>query len=124
MKRWQAATIFFICTVLACIGVWLFEHNNEQREKQRAAAQRQLIYESTLHSYNATLANGTARGLVEDYLRKRGVEFNKICCLDQSKSDAEITKIGYELGPWYCDGYEVYIGSERRSKKDFNCFPA
>lgn len=112
MKRWQAIIIFVICTVLACIGVWYLEHNSEEKEEQRAATQRQLIYESILRSYNTALANGTTREQVEDYLQKRYVKFGKICCLATSESSADITKIGYELGPWYCNGYEVYIGFE------------
>lgn len=114
MKRWQIVTMFLICTVLACAGVWYFEHNSEEKEEQRAATQRQHIYESILHSYSAALTNGMTRDQVEDYLRKRGVEFDDICCLAQSDPYAEITKIGYERGPWYCDGYEVYIGFEFR----------
>lgn len=114
MKRWQVVTIFLICTVLACTCVWLFERREEVKEEQRAAAQRQRAYESILRSYSVGLTNGMTREQVEDYLRKRGVEFGEICCLAQSDSYAEITKIGYERGPWYCDGYEVYIGFEFR----------
>jgi hypothetical protein len=110
MKRWQAITLTIICTLLGCVGMWCLERNAGEQNERRAASQRQIIYQSTLQSYKSVLANGTTREQVEDLLRKRGMEVSKICCLDQSKSYAEITKIGYELGPWYCDGYEVYIG--------------
>ena len=112
MKRWQAVTAFSVATVLACAGVWYIEHRSEEKEEQRAAAQRQRIYESILHSYSAALTNGMTREQVEEYLRRRNVDFGNICCLAQGESFAEITKIGYERGPWYCDGYEVYIGFE------------
>lgn len=46
---------------------------------------------------------------MEDSLRTRGVQFNWICCLEQGAPDAEITKIGFEGGPWYCTGYDVYV---------------
>ncbi|MFZ1939341.1 MAG: hypothetical protein ACLQHT_21160 [Terracidiphilus sp.] len=49
------------------------------------------------------------RGQVKEYLRSRGVEFGEICCIDPGSSNAEITKIGFEVGPWYCTGYDVDV---------------
>lgn len=112
MKRWQIVAILVVCTVLACAGGWYFEQHYEEEKDELAVSQRQLIYESILHSYSAALTNRMTREQVEDYLRKRSVEFSKICCLAQGESSADITKIGYERGPWYCNGYEVYVGFE------------
>jgi hypothetical protein len=112
MKRGQAVAVFVVCAVLAFTGGWYFEQHYEEEKDELAVSQRQLIYESILHSYSSALTNGMTREQVEDYLRKRGVGFGKICCLAQGETSADITKIGYERGPWYCNGYEVYVGFE------------
>jgi hypothetical protein len=109
MKRWTAVATVLASTALACTAVWLVQYNYEKREEQVAASHRQLIYQSILQSYSASFSNGMTRAQVQDSLRARGVQFGGICCLEQGASDAKITKIGFETGPWYCTGFDVYV---------------
>jgi hypothetical protein len=46
-----------------------------------------------------------SRGGVDDYLRGRNIVFRK----DERKASADITKIGAESPPWYCDDEDIYI---------------
>ena len=101
--------VVLLSAALACSAVWYTQHRFEEQEKQVGASHRQVIYQSILGSYNASLKDGMTRAQVEDDLRMRGVQFSDICCLDQGASRAEITKIGFETGPWYCTGYDVYV---------------
>ena len=120
MKRRTAITTSLASIALACTVVWFVQHNhqkakeqlaasNEKAREQQAASQRQQIYESILQSYRASFRNGMTRAEVQDSLRMRGVQFGEICCLAQGASYAETTKIGFETGPWYCTGYEIYV---------------
>jgi hypothetical protein len=121
MKRWMAITMILVSTALGCTVVWFIQHNyekakerlalsNEKAREQQAASQRQQIYESILQSYRASFRNGMTRAEVRDSLRTRSVQFGEICCLERGESETEITEIGFETGPWYCTGYEIYVG--------------
>ena len=114
MKRGRTIAILLAGMISACTIVWYLQETYWERKDQLAASQRQLVYRSIVQSYKASLSNRMTRAQVEGYLRNKGVQFNSICCLDQSGSNAEITKIGYETGPWYCNGYEVYVGFKFR----------
>jgi hypothetical protein len=109
MKRWTAITTILASTVVACTAVWFIQHGFEKQKDEVGASHRQLIYQSILQSYSASFSNGMTRAQVQDSLRTRGVQFDEICCLIQGASYAEITKIGFETGPWYCTGYDVYV---------------
>ena len=109
MKRWTAITTILASTILACTAVWLIQHGFEKQKDEVGASHRQLIYQSILGSYSASFSNGMTRAQVQDSLRTRGVQFSEICCLVQGASYAEITKIGFETGPWYCTGFDVNV---------------
>ncbi len=109
MKRRTAIVTILASTVLACIAIWLILHGFEKQKDEVGASHRQLIYQSILQSYSESFSNGMTRAQVQDSLRARGVQFGEICCLEQGASDAEFTKIGFETGPWYCTGYDVYV---------------
>jgi hypothetical protein len=109
MKRWTATATILASAALASTAVWLIQHRFENEEEQVGISHRQVIYRSILRSYSASLNNGMTRAQVEDNLRMRGVQFSDVSAFQQGESAADITKIGFETGPWYCTGYDVYI---------------
>jgi hypothetical protein len=109
MRRSTAIMTILASTALACTAVWLIQNGFEKHNDEVGASHRQLIYQSILQSYSSSFSNGMTRAQVRDSLRTRGVSFGEICCLEQGESDAEITKIGFETGPWYCTGFDVYV---------------
>jgi hypothetical protein len=109
MKRRTAIATILASTALGCIIVWFVQHRSEEYKDEVGASHRQLIYQSILQSYTKSLKIGMTRAQVQDSLRMRGAEFSDICCLEKDASSAEITKIGFETGPWYCTGFDVYV---------------
>ena len=109
MKRWTAITMIFASSVITCTVVCFVLNRFEKQNEQVGVSHREAIYQSILQSYSASFSSGMTRAQVEDSLRARGVQFGEICCLEQGASDAETTKIGFETGPWYCTGYDVYV---------------
>ena len=109
MGRGQVIALVAVSAVLACATGFYFGYRFEAYKEQFGSSRRQLIYQSTLDSYRSVLKTGMTRAQVEDYLRAKGAKFDHICCLESDAPYADITKIGYETGPWYCDGYEVNV---------------
>lgn len=76
----------------------------QSKQKKREAA-----YQAKLQSYSDVLKPGMTRKNVEDYLRAKGVEFGKLCCVDKASVFSDLVKIGKEKHPWYCEEHNVYI---------------
>jgi hypothetical protein len=98
MKRWHKIVLTAVLILAAIVGLryaWL-GHEEKQRE---------LVYLSIADSYARTLKPGTTRQAVHNYLLNRGVQLRK----DERNSQADITKIGSENPPWYCNEEDVFI---------------
>lgn len=108
MKRWTAITTILASNVITCAVVWFVLNRFEKQDEQVGVSHREAIYQSILQSYNASAKIGMTRAQVEDSLRTSGVQFSNIG-LDQGAPYADITKIGFETGPWYCTGYDVFV---------------
>jgi hypothetical protein len=76
---------------------------------KRAQKNREIGYQSPLHSYSQVLKPGMTRKDVEDYLRAKDTPFQHICCIDERSAYADITKIGKEGAPWYCSEQNIYV---------------
>ena len=78
----------------------------------RLAEQRETFYQASLRSYSEVLRLGMTRKDVEAYLQGKGKAFKQMCCIERSPKNAydDLTKIGAENHPWYCDKHNVYIG--------------
>lgn len=101
-------TMVLVSAALGGTAVWIAEWGFAVQKDRVGASHRQEIYQSILDSYSATMKSGMTRAQVEDGLRMRGVKFSSIG-LDEGASNAEITKIGFETGPWYCTGFDFYV---------------
>lgn len=109
MKRWTGTVAILAAVVFTGTAVWFTRQKIEKDKEQVGVSHRQIVYQSILQSYNASFSNGMTRAKVEDSLRIRGVQFSDICCLEQGESSSDITKIGFETGPWYCTGFDYYV---------------
>jgi hypothetical protein len=76
---------------------------------QSAKQKREAGYQAALQSYSDALKPGTTRRSVEDYLQAKGVNYEKMCCIDERSAEAELVRIGKEKHPWYCSEHNVYI---------------
>ena len=76
--------------------------------------EREAFYQATLRSYSEALQLGMTRTDVEAYLRGKSKPFKQMCCMERSAKNAydDLTKIGEEKHPWYCEKHNVYIGFE------------
>jgi hypothetical protein len=108
MKRWTAIVTIVASNVITCAVVWFVLNTFEKQNEQVGVSHREAIYQSILGSYNRSAKIGMTRAQVEDSLRTNGVQFSNIG-LDQGAPYSDITKIGFETGPWYCTGYDVFV---------------
>jgi hypothetical protein len=76
---------------------------------QSKQQKREAAYQAKLQSYSDVLKPGMTRKNVEDYLRGKGVEFGKLCCVDKASVFSDLVKIGKEKHPWYCEEHNLYI---------------
>jgi hypothetical protein len=76
-----------------------------QSEKQK----REAAYQAALQSYSEALKPGMTRKNVEDYLKAKGVKYERMCCIDEKTAWVDIVGIGKEKHPWYCSAHNVYI---------------
>lgn len=109
MKRWTATAAILASVVSTGTAVWFTRQRLEKDNEQVGVSHRQIVYQSILQSYNTSFSNGMTRTQIEDSLRTRGVQFSDICCLETGESSSDITKIGFETGPWYCTGVDYYV---------------
>jgi hypothetical protein len=102
MKRgiWIASALVAAFAVGALFGI-----NADSATRGYAAKKRERLYQSALASYTQALKPGRSRQDVENYLRERGVVFGK----DGRNPNADITLIGAEDSPWYCDDEDVLV---------------
>jgi hypothetical protein len=105
MKRW--AWLLGLIVAVSLVGIvhhW---------KKERAAEERQASYQHTVAFYSEVLKSGMSRKQVEDYLDKKGVSFSNICCVEKSGGTFDdITRIGREDAPWYCNEQNIYVAFE------------
>jgi len=116
MKRWLKIGLVLTALVCAAVCVVWFVHLQSERA---AARQRELRYESDLHSYAGVIVPGMSRDPVEHYLRIHRVHFQRVYNFDGNGTDADLTKIGQEPAPWYCSEQNVYISFQFRSADGF-----
>lgn len=64
-------------------------------------------YRTTLAAYRAALSPGSRRDQVEDYLRRKGMPYERTCCAVGIYSDR--TKIGEQAPHWFCARQDVYL---------------
>jgi hypothetical protein len=103
MRYWPSKVTAVIFVVLSCttVGCAL---------RKRAQEKREITYQSALRSYSEVLKPGMTRREVEDYLRAKNIEFRQMCCVEDARSAyADLTKIGKEHVPWYCERHNVYV---------------
>lgn len=57
------------------------------------------------------------RGEVEAYLRKQGMKFMQMCCVERGSYWDDLVKISEEGHPWYCSEHYVYVAFEFTSSE-------
>jgi hypothetical protein len=103
MRYWpsKAATLIVVALSATTFGCAL---------RKRAQEKREVTYESALRAYSEVLKPGMTRREVEDYLRAKNIEFRQMCCVeDERTAYADLTKVGKEHVPWYCERHNVYV---------------
>jgi hypothetical protein len=110
MQRWLAPLRGVILFALVADAVGCVS----PKRAARLADEREAFFQATLHSYSEALQLGMTRKDVEVYLRGKGKAFKQMCCMEKSAKNAsdDLTKIGEESHPWYCEAHNVYIGFE------------
>jgi hypothetical protein len=102
MRRWSYIVLLVMITATA---VWLGVHRREVRLK----TERSAAYQQALRSYTDALPPGVIRKRVEDELRARGAQYERVSGFDSTKAYADLVKIGTEPAPWYCSKNNIYI---------------
>lgn len=64
-------------------------------------------YRTTLDAYRAALSPGLRRDHVEDYLRHKGMSYERTCCTAGVFSDR--AKIGEQASHWFCAKQDIYL---------------
>ena len=64
-------------------------------------------YRSMQAAYRAALGPGSRRDHVEDYLRHKGLTYERTCCAVGIYSDR--TKIGEQAPHWFCAKQNIYL---------------
>ena len=100
MKRWLAVALAVIIAVAVCAGVSYWRAKQFEKEHQAA-------YETKLAGFQSALQPGMSREQVEDYLRGKGLPFQRSCC--ESGVFSDLTKIGQNPPNWVCRGWNVYV---------------
>jgi hypothetical protein len=96
MRQWLFVS-WVVVLVLAIVTVVSFvraKHNDQP-------------YRTTLAAYRAALSPGSRRDQVEDYLRGKGMTYERTCCAVGIYSDR--TKIGEQAPHWFCAKQDVYL---------------
>ena len=75
-----------------------------------AKQKREAGYEAALRPYFDAIKPGATRKSVEDYLQAKGVEYERMCCIDERSAFADLVRIGKVKPPWYCSEHNVYTG--------------
>ena len=103
MRYWPSKVTAVIFVALSCttVGCAL---------RKRAQEKREITYQLALRSYSEVLKPGMTRREVEDYLRAKNIEFSQMGWVeDERTAYADLTKIGKEHAPWYCEHHNVYV---------------
>jgi hypothetical protein len=103
MLHWpsRAATMIVVALSATIFGCAL---------RRRAQEKREITYQSALRPYSEVLKPGMTRREVEDYLRAKNIEFRQMGWVeDERTAFADLTKIGKEHAPWYCEHHNVYV---------------
>lgn len=110
LRRWWGAWLALIVVVLVVGGrLWM---KRAAERANRAAQQREVSYQAALRSYSDALKAGMLRQDVEAYLRHNGKAYRQMCCMESPWSNAwdDLTPIGSEHAPWFCEAHNVYVG--------------
>lgn len=116
MKRQRFLIAGLVVLFLAAV---IGRYEWKAAHKKAEAQQREARYQSAVRAYSRDLEAGTSRAVVEDYLRAKNVTFGRMCCI-QSRAYADITRIGEEDPPWFCNGIIDYVAFDfaPTSKRD------
>jgi hypothetical protein len=105
MKRWLLATSAMIIVVFLVISL-RFAIKEEGEKK------REVAYQTALQVYSENLKPGLTRKDIESYLQAGNVTFDRMCCVEERSTFADLIKVGQEDAPWYCIDEYVYIAFE------------
>jgi hypothetical protein len=92
-----------LLTVLVVLIVVVIRHVSIEHAKK----QPEVGYQSVLRRYSEALKPGVSRDYVEHYLQANDASFYRICCVEGPGAYSDITKIGTEDAPWFCNDYNI-----------------
>lgn len=103
--------LLILVLIVAPIVFFGVRYEMKERAETQAQAKRETTYQAALRSYQQGLKPGMSRKEVEEYLRLKNTSFRQMCCVEDhsKKSLDDLTKIGEEKPPWYCNENNVYI---------------
>ena len=84
----------------------------ETSAQKETGVKREAVYQATLRIYSQDLKPGMTRREVEGVLRARGVDFTRMCCVEERSAFADLVKIGQEEHPWYCSENDISVAFE------------
>ena len=96
MRQWLAVGWFFFL-ILAAVAVVSFVRG-KQNDQQ---------YQTTLEQFRVALKAGASRAQVEDYLRQKGMGFERTCC-KRDIFDDRMT-IGRRTPKFFCTDPNIYL---------------
>jgi hypothetical protein len=96
MRHWLGIGLVVVI-VIAVVNVVTFVRRKQEDGRFRTA----------VTTYRSALKPGMSREMVEDYLRRQGMPFERSCCDPGVFSDR--SKIGKEPGSWFCRNQNVYL---------------
>ena len=99
--------------VLSVVVLFVIGIGIRRAWKEQAREKREIRYQLALRSYSEVVKPGVTRKEVEGYLRAKNAQFSQMCCVDPKESGKgvwdDLTKIGEEDAPWFCNAHSVYI---------------
>jgi hypothetical protein len=100
MRQWLLiGWIIVIAAAVFLVYSFIRTKNTEQIQ--------QTEYKGRLAESRSALAPGSSRQHVEDYLRQKGIPFERVCCKADDFSDR--ARIGHEPRNWICGDWNVYL---------------
>ena len=94
--------LLILILVVAPLLFFGIRYEMKVRAETQAQAKRETAYQAALQTYSQIIKPGMKRKEVEEYLRSNKIEFFQLSLDD-------LTKIGEDPPPWFCDSVGVYV---------------
>jgi hypothetical protein len=131
MNQRRRVLLRLSAVVLIVVGIILLKVEIRRVEARKARGRREIAYLASLHAYQQALKLGMTRKEVENHLRAKKLPLRQMCCVEAAELTQrspldDLTKIGDEKPPWFCNENNVYIAFQfvDHQQKDGNLLKA